>query len=189
MVRTVQRLACLMAVGGALTVSCSADQGRRAGTERPTSAATPSSRQVATDKPAGGRASDASCPVTVPIDAAVPPVVSRESHDWYGHDDLWVSLGFARPDPDNFARLDGSYRLKYGSVTLDNGKLTSRFGPPAVEARRLDGPGTATVDVGGYGDTGSVQFWPTVIDFSDRGCWLVTSSIRKTTVRFVVKVL
>jgi hypothetical protein len=120
---------------------------------------------------------------------AVPPVVARAGGDWYGKDDLWVSLWFARPDPANFAHQDGSYRLKYGSVTLDNGKLTSRFGPPAVHATRLDRPGTAKVGFGGYGYTSSLQFWPTGIDFPEPGCWLVTSSLRKTVVRFVVKVL
>lgn len=120
---------------------------------------------------------------------AVPPVVARAGGDWYGKDDLWVSLWFARPDPANFAHQGGSYSLKYGSVTLDNGRLTSRFGPPAVHATRLDGPGTAKVGFGGYGYTSSLQFWPTGIDFPEPGCWLVTSSLRKTIVRFVVRVL
>jgi hypothetical protein len=43
------------------------------------------------------------------------------------------------------------------------------------------------VGFGGYGYTDSLQFWPTGIDFPEPGCWLVTSSLRKTIVRFVVK--
>jgi hypothetical protein len=102
---------------------------------------------------------------------------------------MGVSLWFARPDPVNFDHQGGSYSLKYASVTLDNDKFTSRFGPPSVQATRLDGPGTAKVGFGGYGHTGALQFWPTGIDFSKPGCWLVTSSLRGTVVRFVVKVL
>jgi len=45
------------------------------------------------------------------------------------------------------------------------------------------------VGFGGYGNTGTLQFWPTGIDFPKPGCWLVTSSLRCTVVRFVVKVL
>jgi hypothetical protein len=190
--RAVQRVASLVAVAVVAVASCSAqtEQARRASTEHQTRAAASRSPQGAPGKLAGQLPSGASCPVTVPLDAtAVPPVVAHAGGDWYGKDDLWVSLWFARPDPANFAHQDGSYRLKYGSVTLDNGRLTSRFGPPAVQATRLDGPGTAKVGFGGYGYTSSLQFWPTGIDFPEPGCWLVTSSLRKTIVRFVVKVL
>jgi hypothetical protein len=123
------------------------------------------------------------------VATAVSPVVARAGGDWFGRDDLWLSLWFARPDHGNFPHQDGVYRLKYGSVTLEDGKFTSRFGPPMVHAVRLDGPGAAKVGFGGYGDTGTLRFWPTGIDFSEPGCWRVTSSFRKTTVRFVVKVL
>src|SRR5215472_7347276 len=165
--------------------SCSArtGQARPAGTEHQTPAAASRSGHGAPGELPGRLPSGASCPVTVPMDAtAVPPVVARAGGDWYGRDDLWVSLWFTRPDPANFAHLDGYFRLKYGSVTLDNGKFTSWFGPPALHAKRLDGPGTARVGFGGYGYTGSVYFWPTGIDFSEPGCWLVTSSLRKTIV-------
>ena len=194
MSRAVQQVASLVgiAVVAVAGVSCSAqtDRAQRASTEHQTRAAASRSPEAAAGKLAGRLPSGASCPVTVPMDAtAVPPVVARAGGDWYGKDDLWVSLWFARPDPANFAHQDGFYSLKYGSVTLDDGKLTSRFGPPAVHATRLDGPGTAKVGFGGYGYTSSLQFWPTGIDFSEPGCWLVTSSLRMTVVRFVVKVL
>ena len=192
MSRVAQQLASLVALAVAVPVaSCSlqADQGR-AGTERQTRAAESPSPPVAAAKPTRRPTPDLSCQVTGPRDVtAVPPVVRRAGGDWYGQDDLWVSTSSWRPDPANFAHIDGSYRVKYASVTLDEGELTSRFGPPEVQATRLDGSGTATVDVGGYGSTSSLQFWPTVIDFSDPGCWLVTSSLRKTVVRFVVNVL
>jgi hypothetical protein len=180
------------AVVAVAVASCSAQTGRLgpAGTEQQTRAAASRSPHGVPGRLAPRLPSDASCPVTVPVDAAaVPPVVARAGGDWYGRDDLWVSLWFARPDPATVARHDGFYGLKYGSVTLDDGRFTSRFGPPAVRARRLDGPGTAKVGFGGYGYTSSLRFWPTGIDFSEPGCWLVTSSFRGTVVRFVVKVL
>ena len=195
MSRAVRQVASLMAVAvlAVAGASCSARTGQvpGAGTGHQSRAAASRSAQGASATLAPPLPSGAACPVTVPVAAAaVPPVLARAgSGDWYGRDDLWVALWFARPDPANFAHYNGLYRLKYGSVTLDDGKLTSRFGPPAVRARRLDGPGTAKVGFGGYGNTGSLQFWPTGIDFSEPGCWLVTSSLRKTIVRFVVKVL
>lgn len=192
MSRAVRHVACLVAIAvqAMAVVSCSAqtDRSRRAGSGHPTSAAASRSPEGALGEPTGPP-SGVSCPVTVPMDAtAVPPVVARAGGDWYGKDDLWVSLWFARPDPANFTHHDGFSGLKYGSVTLDGGKLTSRFGPPEVQATRLDGPGTASVGFGGYGYSDTLQFWPTGIDFSQPGCWAVTSSFRKTIVRFVVKV-
>ncbi len=192
MSRGVRQVASLVAIAvlAVAVVSCSAQPGRarRADSGHPTAAAASRSPEGAPGGPAGLPAG-APCPVTVPVDAtAVPPVVARAGGDWYGKDDLWVSLWFARPDPSSFARQGGSPGLKYGSVTLDHGRLTSRFGPPVVQAARLDGPGTATVGFGGYGYTDTLQFWPTGIDFSQPGCWAVTSSFRTTIVRFVVKV-
>jgi hypothetical protein len=193
--RATQQVASLVAVVVAVAVagaSCSAPTGqpRRARTQQQTRTAASRAPQGAPGTLAGRLPSGASCPVTVPMDAtAVPPVVARAGGDWYGKDDLWVSLWFARPDPANFAHQDGFYSLKYGSVTLDNGRFTSRFGPPAVHATRLDRPGTAKVGFGSYGYTSSLQFWPTGIDFPEPGCWLVASSLRKTIVRFVVRVL
>jgi hypothetical protein len=192
--RAVQQVAALVAVAvvAVAGASCSAQTGQVGGAR-----AEHQTRAVASRSAQGSAAtlvprlpSGASCPLTVPVGAAaVPPVVARAGGDWYGRDGLWVSLWFARPDPANFAHHDGFYSLKYGSVTLDGGKFTSRFGPPAVRASRLDGPGVAKVGFGGYGYTSSLQFWPTGIDFSEPGCWLVTSSLRTTIVRFVVKVL
>lgn len=192
MSRAVQQVASLVAVAvlAGAGASCSAQTGQAPGTGHQTRGVPSRSPHGASAKLTPPLPSGAACPVTVPVDAAaVPPVVARGGGDWYGRDDLWVALWFARPDPANFAHYNGFYGLKYGSVTLDDGKLTSRFGPPAVRARRLDGPGIAKVGFGGYGNTGSLQFWPTGIDFSEPGCWLVTSSLRKTIVRFVVKVL
>jgi hypothetical protein len=184
-------VAALVVVVVMAVASCSAqtEQTPHATPDHQTHAAASPSPQGAPGKLAGRPPTAASCPATVPIDpATVPPVIARGGGDWYGKDDLWVSLWFARPDPANFTHQDGTYRLKYGSVTLDNGKLTSRFGPPAVHATRLDGSGAAKVGFGGYGYTDSLQFWPTGIDFPEPGRWLVTSSLRKTIVRFVVKI-
>jgi hypothetical protein len=191
--RAVQQAASVVAaaVVAVAAASCSAQTGQPppVGNEQQTPAAAPRSAQGSPTRLAPRPPSAASCPVTVPVDAAaVPPVVARAGGDWYGKDDLWVSLWFAQPDPSIFARHDGFYGLKYGSVTLDDGRFTSRFGPPTVRARRLDGPGTAKVGFGGYGYTSSLRFWPTGIEFSEPGCWLVTSSFRRTIVRFVVRV-
>jgi hypothetical protein len=194
--RAVRQVTALVVVGvvvvAVAVASCSAqtEQTPRATAQHHTHAAASRSPQGGPGKLTGRPPTDASCPITIPMDpAAIPPVLARAGGDWYGTDDLWVSLWFARPDPANFAHQDGSYRLKYGSVTLDNGRLTSRFGPPAVRATRIDGSADAKVGFGGYGYTDTLQFWPTGIDFPEPGCWLVTSSLRKTIVRFVVKVL
>lgn len=64
--------------------------------------------------------------------------------------------------------------------------------PPKDSAERVDGPGTAHASTGGYatGDKGDrvMRRWPTVIDFSDVGCWAVTEALGPTTVRFVIGV-
>jgi hypothetical protein len=65
-------------------------------------------------------------------------------------------------------------------------------GPPRLEARRVDGPGSAQGSTGGYATVGNgryrVSFWPTVIDFPTRRCWLLTETLRATTIRFLERV-
>lgn len=73
----------------------------------------------------------------------------------------------------------GMYRLKYGSFTLNSrGQRTSRTGPPALRARRLDGPGTARGSTGGYALGSDNEFWPTTINFPTQGCSLLAETLR-----------
>lgn len=108
---------------------------------------------------------------------------------WYGTGNLWVSMA---PSGDSFPlfRLgSGAYRLKYASFTLNSrGQSTSRMGPPALRAQRVDGPGTARGSTGGYASGGSNGFWPTTINFPTRGCWLLAETLRATTIRFIIRV-
>jgi hypothetical protein len=131
----------------------------------------------------------APCPITAPTDAdKLPPVLVDEGSPWYGQDELWVSL----PRTQAIAPVRGRYSIKFATVTLRDGQLTSEFGPPELRVRRLDGRGTAQVGFGGYATTGEYyepfRFWPTGIDFSDPGCWLVTGTVGETTIEFVLRV-
>ncbi len=132
------------------------------------------------------------CPITAPTEAdKLPPVLAEgygSNERWYGQDDLWVSL----PRVQAIAPVRGRYSIKFVTVTLRDGQLTSEFGPPELRVRRLDGRGTAQAGFGGYATTGEYddpfRFWPTGIDFSDPGCWLVTGTVGETTIEFVLRV-
>jgi hypothetical protein len=81
------------------------------------------------------------------------------------------------------------YHVKYQSFTVQHGKVTKAPGPPRVRVQRLDGNGNATAEAGGYatGPDGS-HWWPTVIGFSNRGCWRVTETVRGTSISYVAKI-
>lgn len=119
--------------------------------------------------------------------ADLPKVLREsESRPLIGARKLWVN-------PPSLARSTG-LRVKYGSVTLDDkGKATDDAGPPKVTAKRVDGAGAGTGSVGGYAteavdaDT-TRSFWPTTVDFSTPGCWLITESSGPTTLRFLMRV-
>jgi hypothetical protein len=115
--------------------------------------------------------------------AGLPPVLREAGGPWFGEDGLWASL------PDWRANLvEGSYNLKHAWVTLDEGRLTSRHGPPTVHAIRLDAPGRADASSGGYASADAFEFWPTVVAFPATGCWMEVGILGDTVVRFVIRV-
>lgn len=127
------------------------------------------------------------CPVTAQMEAdGLPPVLAADDDSsWYGDDELWVSLPGAQAA--TAVRVNGRYGIKFATVTLQNGQLTSAYGTPEMRIRRLDGRGAARSGFGGYATTGEYDepfhFWPTGIEFSDPG-----STLRDTTIRFVLRV-
>uniref|UniRef100_A0AAU3GM42 Lipoprotein n=1 Tax=Streptomyces sp. NBC_01401 TaxID=2903854 RepID=A0AAU3GM42_9ACTN len=150
---------------------------------------------------------DTPCPVTtVDAGSAVPTALDDmgDGHRWHGADDLWVDPPVApgsvvrgdssdSSDSDDSDDSDDGYRTKYASVTLDErGRMTDSAGPPKVSAERVDGSGTAHASTGGFAtaDKGDRlrRWWPTVIHFTDAGCWAVTEVLGPTTVRFVISV-
>lgn len=57
----------------------------------------------------------------------------------------------------------------------------------------MDGGGTARGVSGDYADASADadsphSFWPTTIDFSAPGCWLVTETSGRATLRFLMRV-
>ncbi|MFJ5219445.1 hypothetical protein ACIP98_32660 [Streptomyces sp. NPDC088354] len=109
------------------------------------------------------------------------------SLNWYGAEDLWVAMP---PPPDHADEGAEGHSTKYASITLDaRGRSTDRKGAPHVSAERLDGPGSVPGSIGGFATAGGDrQWWPTVIDFPDAGCWRVTETLGSTEVRFTVNV-
>ncbi|MES4826576.1 MULTISPECIES: hypothetical protein [Streptomyces] len=86
-------------------------------------------------------------------------------------------------------RAEG-YRTKYASITLDaQGQVTDQKGAPDVDVERLDRSGSARGSTGGFATAdGDRQWWPTVVNFAEPGCWKVTESLGSTEVRFIVHV-
>lgn len=130
---------------------------------------------------------DVSCPETAPLAPAKLPRalrVSRDGGHWFGAHKLWAGLP---TDYDPSRRQDG-YFLKYPWVTIDNQRTTAKFGPPAVHAKRIGGPGRAIGQFGGYATTHRLDFWPSGILFPSRGCWVITGKLRGTVVHFVLEI-
>lgn len=115
--------------------------------------------------------------------AAIPQSVRRMKGHWFGRGDLWV----------NAPRTTAAPGVKFWSVTLDEqGDFTSSKGPPTLTAQRIGGTQTAEMEgtdssiarVGGH----VVQFWPTTLSFPQSGTWLMTESLKDTTLRFCMAV-
>jgi hypothetical protein len=133
---------------------------------------------------------DAACPAPAPVPSARAPrtlVTGAGGDGWYGSGPLWTQgIGAG------MTRAGNGYRLKYGSFTLDDrGAMSGRVGRPRLAVRRVDGPGTGHGSVRAYGDaTGRgntpISFWPTVVALSHSGCWQITESLHRTTLRFHV---
>lgn len=130
---------------------------------------------------------DVPCRETTPAAPTKLPRALRLPGDndrWFGARELWTGL----PTDYDAGRHKNGYVLKYPWVTVDNHRTTSKFGPPAVHAKRIDGPGHAVGDFGGYATTHHLDFWPSSIVFPSRGCWVVTGKLRTTVVRFILEV-
>ncbi|GAB3491813.1 hypothetical protein GCM10027521_38180 [Amycolatopsis cihanbeyliensis] len=83
----------------------------------------------------------------------LPPALrgARDFPHWYGREGLWLSLRWVtEPESSSMHDDDGTYRVKYATVTTHDGLLTSRYGPPTVRAQRTDGPGSIRAAIGGY---------------------------------------
>lgn len=137
-----------------------------------------------------------SCAVTQPTRGDVPAGVSKQKPgNVFGHDGLWVSAWWT--EPDNLDRVrskdlaaDGyPFREKYASWTVRDGNVTAAGGVPRVTVKRVDGPGHGQASLGGFatGDSGD-QWWPTIVAFSERGCWHVTEATGDDSITYVVKI-
>lgn len=119
---------------------------------------------------------------------ARPPVLAESTSPWLGQGDLWAAV----PDYPANANADGSgLVLKFPLVTLANGTPTPALGPPAVSATRVDAPGDATGQVGGFASSfgaGALSFWPASVDLPAAGCWAITGTLGAAVVQFVVDV-
>lgn len=75
-------------------------------------------------------------------------------------------------------------------MTLDDqGRVTDQKGAPRVDVERLDGSGSVRGSTGGFATAeGGRQWWPTVIEFPEPGCWKVTETLGSAEVRFTVHV-
>jgi len=150
----------------------------------------PGSPSSSASQPVASGAMDAACPKAVPVPSdSVPAAVHDfdENLKWYGADDLWV----AKPALlDHTDEREVGYRTKYASITLDaQGLSTDQKGAPHVGVERLDRPGSVRGSTGGFATAdGDRQWWPTVIDFPEAGCWRVTETLGSTEVRFTVRV-
>lgn len=133
------------------------------------------------------------CHETIPVTHGVPAVLADAEADWYGRGHIWVNLWWTDSgiSDRNFGPNDDKeypYAVKYGSVIVEHGRLTDSFGHPHISVRRLDGTGRSRASFGAYASAGGVDFWPTGVGFSRRGCWEVTESVAGSTIKFVLKV-
>lgn len=148
---------------------------------------------------AGGESSD--CQITEPADTDAPEGVqdALDGLDYgaFGKDALWVDAwwtdqetldearsGELSDDPDEYP-----YQMKYPSYTVRKGAVVDEMGAPEVEVERLDGDGEANADTGGFAtatndDGTDIHWWPTVIAFSDHGCWQVTETVKDTSISY-----
>lgn len=145
-------------------------------------------------------ATSAACRVTEPTRSGVPTEVAAQGYgNVFGDGRLWVGAWWA--DADNLDQVrskglaeDGfPYREKYPTWTVDGGKVSAAAGAPQVSVRRLDAPAQGTGDVGGYAsepreDATVSHWWPTVVGFSDTGCWQVTETVRGDSITYVVHI-
>ncbi|MEU0968677.1 hypothetical protein ABZ357_25865 [Streptomyces sp. NPDC005917] len=150
----------------------------------------PDSPSSSASRPDASGTTNAACRDTAPVRSDSVPAAVRDfdrKRKWHGAADLWV----AKPRLlDHTDEHEEGYRTKYASITLDaQGRVTDQKGAPHVDAKRLDRPGSARGSTGGFATAdGDRQWWPTVINFPEPGCWKVTETLGSTEVRFTVHV-
>lgn len=149
---------------------------------------------------AAGTAPSATCHVTEPTRRGVPADVAKQwDGNVFGHGPLWVGAWWT--DPDNLAQVRSKgladdqypYREKYPSWTVQHGKVSAEAGAPHVRVKRVNAPGQGDGSVGGYAsdmqeDTTISHWWPTVVGFSDTGCWQVIETVGADSITYVVQI-
>jgi hypothetical protein len=114
----------------------------------------------------------------------------------FGHDGLWVSAWWAdRASLEQVRSKDLAtdgypFGEKYATWAVRDGDITAASGAPRLTVKRLDGPGTGQGSVGGFATSGEdgAHWWPTVVAFSDFGCWQVTATTDDGSITYIVKI-
>lgn len=151
--------------------------------------ATPSGPTSASAQNALG--SSASCrePTGTPQDK-LPKVLRKTGpgNEWIGEGGLWVNVSWINTNPADW-KVDSGYAFKYPTVTLVDGRLSSRPGQPTLGAYRFHGSGEGTGGFGGCASaTGTLpHWWPTGLQLPTGGCWVVTEKSGGTAVDFQVQ--
>ena len=145
-------------------------------------------------------ATQAACRVTEPTRAGVPADVTKQGYgNVFGHGRLWVGAWWTEADNLDQVRSKGlaadqyRYREKYPTWTVQDGKVSAAAGAPQVSVKRVDAPGYGEGEVGGYATamrevTDVFHWWPTVVGFSDPGCWQVTETVGTDSITYVVQI-
>lgn len=149
----------------------------------------PTTATMATKTPSQG---PETCRVTPVTQAGVPEgILNSFDGPTFGQENLWVNAWWAEEPTLEFVREND--RIKYPSFTTVEGQVTDELGPPLIQVQQLDGTGEGTGTTGGYAteidDSGkTLNWWPTVIDFSGPGCWEVTQTVGQTSITYVVEI-
>lgn len=142
---------------------------------------------------ASGEASglSAACQEPTAIAQTKLPEVLRKTgadNEWIGKDGLWVGVSWIDTDAADW-KVDSGYVFKYPTVTLVDGRLSSRLGHPTIEAHPLQGSAKGAGGFGGYASASGTlpHWWPTRLHLPTGGCWEVTESSGGTVVSFQVQ--
>lgn len=112
----------------------------------------------------------------------------------FGQDGLWVAAWWTTGKGQPSGRDGYLVGEKYATWTVRDGSVTSASGAPRVTVERVDGPGHGHGSVGGFaterlhGGTVIAHWWPTVVDFSDHGCWQVTETTDDDSITYIVQI-
>lgn len=154
--------------------------------------------------PASTSGESSDCQVSEAADTDAPEGVqdALDGLDYgaFGKDELWVDAWWTDQEALDQVRSgelsDDSdeypYQMKYPSYTVRDGAVVEEMGAPEVEVKRLDGHGDANAHTGGFATTTNddgteLHWWPTVIEFSDHGCWQVTETVKDTSINYTLK--